>query len=154
MRLSARVDYAVRATVELAAGGDGTVTADRLARVQQIPQKFLENILIQLRRAGIVRSQRGPVGGYRLARPAAEIALADIIRAVDGPLANVRGEPPEHVGYIGAARPLQQVWIALRASERDILESVTLEHIISGDLPARVRELIDDPEAWVTRPVG
>src|SRR5690606_33911921 len=139
MRLSARVDYALRAAAELAVAGDGPVTAEQLARAQAIPGKFLENILTQLRRAGLARSQRGPVGGYWLARPAAEISLADIIRAVDGPLANVRGERPEHVDYDGAARSLQQVWIALRASERAILERVTLGHIAEGTLPESVR---------------
>lgn len=150
MRLSARVDYALRAAAELAAAGGGPVTAEQLARVQAIPGKFLENILTQLRRAGLVRSQRGPVGGYWLARPAAEISLADVIRAVDGPLANVRGERPEHVDYEGAAQSLQKVWIALRASERAILESVTLEHIAQGSLPDSVRTLTEDPDAWVS----
>lgn len=148
MRLSARVDYALRATVELAAAGDSPVTATRLAEVQQIPPKFLENILAQLRRAGLVRSQRGPEGGYWLARDPAKIALADIIRAIDGPLLGVRGERPEHVGYQGAARSLQQVWIALRASERSILEEVSLAHVAGGRLPERVRNLTEDPHAW------
>lgn len=150
MRLSARVDYALRAAAELAVASGGPVTAEQLARVQDIPGKFLENILTQLRRAGLVRSQRGPVGGYWLAKPAEEISLADIIRAVDGPLANVRGERPEHVGYEGAARSLQQVWIALRASERAILEQVTLGHIAGGTLPESVRSLAEDPEAWAS----
>ena len=150
MRLSARVDYALRAAAELAAVGGGPVTAEQLARAQAIPGKFLENILTQLRRAGLVRSQRGPVGGYWLARPASEISLADIIRAVDGPLATVRGERPEHLEYDGAARSLQQVWIALRASERAILESVTLEHVATSQLPESVRSLAENPEAWTS----
>lgn len=150
MRLSARVDYALRAAAELAAASGGPVTADQLARAQAIPGKFLENILTQLRRAGLVRSQRGPVGGYWLARPAGEISLADIIRAVDGPLANVRGERPEHVDYDGAARSLQQVWIALRASERAILETVTLDDVATGRLPESVRTLAEDPGAWAS----
>jgi len=149
MRLSARVDYALRAAAELAVSPDGPVTAEQLARAQDIPGKFLENILTQLRRAGLVRSQRGPVGGYWLARDPAEISLADIIRAVDGPLANVRGERPEEVDYEGAARSLQQVWIALRASERSILEGVTLHHLATNTLPAVVRSLAEDPESWV-----
>jgi len=150
MRLSARVDYALRATLELAANAsdDRPVTSERLAQAQEIPAKFLESILLQLRRAGIVNSQRGPEGGYVLARPANQITLADVIRAVDGPLANVRGERPEHVGYTGAAQALQQVWIALRASERAILETVTLEHIASGELPKQVLDLTADPAAW------
>jgi len=151
MRLSARVDYALRAAAELAAGGDGPMSAEQLASAQKIPRKFLENIMLQLRRSGLVHSQRGPEGGYWLARPASSISLADIIRAVDGPLAIVRGERPERVGYIGAAEPLQQVWIALRASERATLEGVTLAHIASGQLPARIRKLAEDPGAWATR---
>jgi len=148
MRLSARADYALRAAVELAASTGDHTTAEQLARAQHIPAKFLEAILTQLRRAGLVRSQRGPEGGFWLAKPANEISLADIIRAVDGQLVGVRGERPENLGYIGAAEPLQSVWIALRANERAILDEVTLEHIVTGELPARVRELIDDPRAW------
>ncbi|GAA2733716.1 Rrf2 family transcriptional regulator [Actinocorallia aurantiaca] len=157
MRLSARVDYALRAAAELAAAaetstGGHPVTAVQLAEAQQIPPKFLENILGQLRRSGIIRSQRGPDGGYWLARSAEEISLADIIRAIDGPLLGVRGERPEDVGYSGAARPLQEVWIALRASERAILELVTLDHIARGALPESVQQLTEDPKAW-TKPV-
>ncbi len=148
MRLSARVDYALRAAAELAAANGGPVTAEQLARSQAIPGKFLENILTQLRRSGLVRSQRGPVGGYWLARPAADISLADVIRAVDGPLANVRGERPEHIDYEGAANSLQRVWIALRASERSILERVTLEHLATNKLPESIRHLAEDPDAW------
>ncbi len=150
MRLSARADYALRAAIELAAAsGGGHVTADQLAKAQGIPGKFLEAILTQLRRGGLVRSQRGPDGGFWLARPASEISLADIIRAIDGPLVGVRGERPENLGYIGAAEPLQTVWIALRANERAILEDVTLAHIVSGQLPESVAKLADDPRAWV-----
>jgi Rrf2 family protein len=148
MRLSARVDYALRAAAELAAAGAGPTTVGELAKEQDMPPKYLENILLQMRRAGLVRGQRGPEGGYVLARPAAQISLADVIRAVDGPLANVRGERPEHVGYRGPAESLQQVWIALRASERAILEEVTLESVATGVLPDRVRELAADPSAW------
>ncbi|GAA3237499.1 Rrf2 family transcriptional regulator [Actinocorallia longicatena] len=153
MRLSARVDYALRAAAELAAaaasGAAGhPVTAVQLAEAQQIPPKFLENILGQLRRSGIIRSQRGPDGGYWLAKPADQITLADIIRAIDGPLLGVRGERPEHVGYNGAAQSLQEVWIALRASERSILEEVTLAHIAAGELPPTVQRLTSDPKAW------
>ncbi len=151
MRLSARADYALRATIELAASPGGHVTAEQLARAQQIPGKFLEAILTQLRRAGLVRSQRGPDGGFWLARPAVEISLADIIRAIDGPLLGVRGERPENLGYIGAAEPLQTVWIALRANERAILEEVTLAHLVSGQLPERVRALSAQPGSWEAR---
>jgi Rrf2 family protein len=150
MRLSARSDYALRAAIELAASEGGHVTADQLAKTQAIPGKFLEAILTQLRRAGLVRSQRGPEGGFWLARPAGEISLADIIRAIDGPLLGVRGERPENLGYVGAAEPLQTVWIALRANERAILEEVTLEHIVTGQLPGSVRRLADDPAAWTS----
>jgi Rrf2 family protein len=151
MRLSARSDYALRAVIELAAAGPGHVTADQLARTQAIPGKFLEAILTQLRRAGLVRSQRGPEGGFWLARPAGEISLADVIRAIDGPLLGVRGERPENVGYTGAAEPLQSVWIALRANERAILEEVTLDHIVTGSLPPSVRKLAEDPKAWTSQ---
>jgi Rrf2 family protein len=149
MRLSARADYALRAAIELAAAGSGHVTADQLARAQQIPGKFLETILTQLRRGGLIRSQRGPEGGFWLARPAAEISLADIIRVIDGQLTGVRGERPENINYPGAAGPLQQVWIALRANERAVLEQVTLADIVSGDLPDAVRHLTENPRAWV-----
>lgn len=152
MRLSARSDYALRAVIELAAAPDGGhVTADQLARTQGIPGKFLEAILTQLRRAGLVRSQRGPDGGFWLSRPAGEISLADVIRAIDGPLVGVRGERPENLGYTGAAEPLQAVWIALRASERAILEEVTLEHIVTGSLPPSVQKLAEDPKAWTSQ---
>jgi len=148
MRLSARADYALRASIEIATITDGHVTAEQVARAQQIPVKFLETILTQLRRAGLVRSQRGPDGGFWLARPASEITLADIIRAIDGQLLGVRGERPENIGYIGAAEPLQRVWISLRASERAILEEVTLGQIVSDDLPDTVTGLVGDPRAW------
>ena len=148
MRLSARADYALRAAIEIANVQEGHVTAEQVARAQQIPVKFLETILTQLRRAGLVRSQRGPDGGFWLARPADDITLADIIRAIDGQLLGVRGERPENIGYVGAAEPLQRVWIALRASERAILEEVTLGQIVSGELPATVMDLVGDPRAW------
>jgi Rrf2 family protein len=147
MRLSARVDYALRAVVEVAAT-EGPLTAERIARTQGIPPKFLESILLQLRRGGIVNAQRGPDGGYWLARPAADISLADVIRVIDGPLANVRGQRPEEVGYHGTAQALQEVWIALRASEREILELVTVADVVSGKLPERIQELVSDPGAW------
>jgi Rrf2 family protein len=151
VRLNARVDYALRAVVELASAGgsaDGPVTAERLATGQEIPPKFLESILLQLRRGGIVNSQRGPDGGYWLAKPANEISLADVIRVIDGPLANVRGQRPEDLGYHGAARSLQDVWIALRASEREILDLVTIADVAGGKLPKRIRTLAADPKAW------
>jgi Rrf2 family protein len=151
VRLNARVDYALRAVAELAAAvgsADRPVTAERLASAQEIPPKFLESILVQLRRGGIVHAQRGPDGGYWLARPAETISLADVIRVIDGPLANVRGHRPEELGYHGAAAALQRVWIALRASEREILDIVTVADVAAGSLPERVRALAAQPEAW------
>lgn len=151
MRLNARVDYALRAVAELAAAdaaAEHPVTADRLASAQEIPAKFLEGILLQLRRASVVRSQRGPEGGYWLARPAGAISMADVIRAIDGPLANVRGQRPEELHYHGPAAALQQVWVALRASEREILEMVTMADVVHGTLPPRVQTLAADPSAW------
>ena len=126
MRVSAKADYAIRAAVELAAAGDGPVKGERLAQAQEIPSNFLENILSDLRNAGIVASRRGADGGYWLARPAADVSLADVIRAVDGPLANVRGVRSEQVAYQGSAEKLRDVWVAVRASLRSVLENVTL----------------------------
>jgi Rrf2 family protein len=149
MRVSAKADYALRACVELAAAeGQGPVKGERIAEAQQIPLKFLENILGDLRQAGLVRSQRGAEGGYWLGRPAAEITLAEVIRAVEGPLANVRGERPEAVEYVGAAARLRDVWIGVRASLRAVLERTTLADVASGELPASVRALVADPDAW------
>jgi Rrf2 family protein len=147
MRLSARVDYALRAVCELAAA-DGARTVEQLSAAQHIPNKYLESILGELRRGGLLRSQRGPEGGYRLARPATEISIADVIRALDGELANVRGSRPENLSYAGAAASLQEVWIALRASERAILEGVTLAHVAEGKLPRPVEALVANPSAW------
>lgn len=142
----------MRAAVELATSdGEKPVKAERLATAQDIPLNFLENILGELRHAGIVRSQRGAEGGFRLARPASEVTIADVIRAVDGPLASIRGGPPEHVTYDGAAKPLPNVWIAVRASLRSVLERVTLADVAADKLPAHVLKLAKDPEAWVTR---
>ena len=153
VRLSAKADYAVRACVELAAAeGEGPIKGDRIAQAQEIPLKFLENILGDLRMGGLVRSQRGAEGGYWLARPAAEITLAEVIRSVEGPLANVRGVRPESVEYGGSAEPLREVWVAVRASLRSILEKVTLADVAAGDLPGIVRELVADPEAWAPHP--
>ena len=151
VRISAKADYAVRAALELAAATDPPVKGERLAEAQGIPLKFLENILGDLRHAGIVRSQRGADGGYWLARPADQITVADVIRAVEGPLASVRGGPPEDVAYAGAAESLASVWIAVRASLRSVVERVTLADVAAGRLPARVAKLAEDPEAWVTR---
>jgi Rrf2 family protein len=152
MRISAKADYAVRATVELAAADDEKpIKAERIATAQGIPLNFLENILGELRHAGIVRSHRGAEGGFRLAKPAAEITVADVIRAVEGPLASVRGGPPEQTEYGGAAEALPRVWIAVRANLRSVVERVTVADIASGKLPKAVDRLAEDPEAWVTR---
>ena len=151
MRISAKADYAVRAAAELAAAGEHTVKGEVLAQAQGIPLRFLENILAELRHAGLVRSQRGSEGGYTLARTAEEITVADIIRAVEGPLASVRGERPERVEYAGAAEPLQRVWIAVRKNLRDVVEEVSLADLAGGTLPKPVDALADDPDAWSTR---
>jgi Rrf2 family protein len=150
MRVSAKADYAARAAAELATATESPMKADRIAAAQDIPAKFLETILLELKHAGIVRSQRGPDGGYTLARPPEDISLADVIRAVDGPLANVRGDRPENMEYAGAAAPLTDVWIAVRAALREILETTTLANLRDGELPPRVAELADDPGAWVS----
>jgi Rrf2 family protein len=152
VRISAKVDYAVRAAVELAAApGDRPVKAERIANAQGIPLNFLENILGELRHAGIVRSHRGADGGFRLAKPADEINVADIMRAVEGPLASVRGGPPEETAYEGAAEVLPRVWIAVRANLRKVVEHVTVADIAGGHIPATIDKLAEDPEAWVTR---
>ena len=152
MRVSAKVDYAVRGAIELAAAeGQGPIKGERIAEAQGIPIRFLENILLELRHGGLVQSQRGAEGGYWLARPADEITLAELIRAVEGPIANVRGQSPEDVRYEGSAEPLRDVWIAVRASLRSVLERVTLGDVARGELPAEVRGLTADPDAWVRR---
>ena len=148
MRLSAKADYALRATVELASLGEGHVKAEALSRAQSIPLRFLEQILLDLKHAGLVASQRGAEGGYWLARAPTEISLADVIRAVEGPLANVRGMRPEELAYEGAANQLRDVFVALRANIRAVLEEVTLADVAAGELPDRVRELVRDDDAW------
>ena len=152
MRTTAKADYAVRAAVELAAVGTGEpVKADHIAEAQSIPLNFLENILAELRRAGIVESRRGAAGGYLLARPPDEISLADVIRAVEGPLANVRGMSPEALEYEGSAERLREVWVALRSSIRAVLEQVTLADVAKGELPPHVAELTREADAWLRR---
>jgi len=141
----------MRAMVHLAGAGGGPVKADRISQAQEIPVKFLENIMIDLRHAGLVRSQRGSEGGYWLARPADEITLADVMRGVEGPLANVRGLRAEELSYAGSAEPLQRVWVAVRASLRAVLESVTLADVARGELPASVDALTADDDAWLPR---
>ncbi len=152
MQVSAKTDYALRAASELALAATANaapVKGEWISETQGIPKKFMENILHDLKRSGLVRTRRGASGGYWLALPAEEISLADVIRAVEGPLANVRGEWPEAVEYQGAAEHLQEVWIAVRANLRAVLESVTLADIVDGKLPSSITKLTRDPEAWV-----
>lgn len=151
MKITAKADYAVRAVLELATADRGLIKGEQIARSQGIPLKFLENILVDLRHADLVHAQRGADGGYRLARDADEITLGAVIRAVEGPLASVRGEPPESVEYQGSSEHLQTVWIALRASLRSVLDDLTLAEVVSGELPARIRRLTEAPDAWLRR---
>ena len=152
MRVTAKVDYAVRAMVELAgATEDSPLKGERISAAQEIPLRFLENILTELRYDGLVRSRRGADGGYWPAQPPGEVTIADVIRAVEGPLASVRGEPPDEVTFPGDAGPLQEVWIALRASMRDVLESVTIADVASARLSDPIRAIVSDPGAWEAR---
>lgn len=151
MHISAKAEYAMRALLTLADVDGGPMTAEQLATAQGLPAKFLENILVDLRRSGLVRSQRGNEGGYRLARPAAEITVAEVLRIVDGPLAEVRGERPGQTPYDGAAEHLQEVWVAARAALRSVFEHVTLADIVKGKLPTRIARMAADPDAWTVR---
>ena len=151
MYISAKVDYAVRALCTLADAEGQAVTAESLATAQGLPAKFLESILNDMRRAGLLLSQRGAEGGYRLSRSPKEISVADVIRPLDGPLAEVRGLRPEAANYEGSAEHLRDVWVAVRASLRQVLDQVTIADIVSGDLPRPVRKLTSDPEAWLSR---
>jgi Rrf2 family protein len=152
MHVTAKADYAVRAVVELA---ESSQTSPRkvedVAQAQGIPVSFLENILTQLRSAGVVRSQRGPEGGYWLAHPAKDVSLAQVIRAVEGPLVGVRGQRPEEIEYSGSAEALQQVWIALRANLRKVLDEVTVADVADGKLPKEIMALTKAEEAWAAR---
>jgi len=150
VRISAKVDYAVRAMCELAAHtGDAPLKAEQIASAQEIPLSFLENILVDLRRAGFVRSLRGQVGGYRMARPPSEITIADVIRAVEGPLADVRGMRPESLTFTGSAASLREVWLATRVSLRRVLERVSIADVVAGEITPDVAALLDDPDALV-----
>ncbi|NLE78778.1 MAG: Rrf2 family transcriptional regulator [Rhodococcus sp.] len=151
MHITARVDYAVRTLVELAAATPSLCKAEFLATTQAIPHKFLEAVLADLRRGGLVDSRRGPDGGYWLARDAADISIADVIRTVEGPLASVRGERPEDVDYTGHAQALKDVWIGVRVSLRAVLENVTIADVADGPLPGFVNDLTADPGAWRRR---
>lgn len=150
VQISAKVDYGVRALLVLAASAE-PMTAEAIAQDQGLPAKFLGVILNELRRAGIVVSHRGREAGYNLGRPAAEITLADVIRALEGPLAQVRGLRPETATYQGAAQHLQEAWVAVRASLRAVLENVSIENVVKGELPKGVAELVSEPDAWVAR---
>ncbi len=154
MYVSAKVDYAVRAMCALAAAGGRPLSADALARAQQLPAKYLEAILADLRRAGLVRSQRGAEGGYRLCRDPATITVADIMRLLDGPLAEVRGLRPEAADYDGPAAGLRDVWVAVRGALREVLEGVSVADIAGGHLPPAVTSRTGDPDAWRPRPAG
>ncbi len=155
MRISAKADYAVRAALELAASPDGKpVKGTKLAGAQGIPLQFLEHILLDLKRAGLIKTKRGANGGYWLAEPAGTVTVADVIRAVEGPLANIQDLSPEETRYEGVAERLRDVWIAVRQNLRDVLEHVTLEELATGKLPEVVTSLVDEPEAWVTRETG
>ncbi|HLL67690.1 MAG TPA: Rrf2 family transcriptional regulator [Micromonosporaceae bacterium] len=151
MHISARGDYAVRASLGLAAAYPATISTAALAEEQHMPRKFLEAILADLRRSGLVRGQRGVDGGYTLTRPPTDITVGDVLRAVDGPLAEVRGLRPEDAMYEGTAAHLQQLWVALRASVRQVLDEVSLADVVRGRLPAHVRRLTAAPDAWQPR---
>ena len=149
MRVSTKSDYALRALIEIAAGpGDEAVTADELGRAQEIPHGYLQAILADLRKAGILLAQRGAAGGWRLAKPATEVSVADVIRAVDGPLVSVYGVRPESVVYTGRAEVLGPVWVAARSALREVLEDVTIDQLASGKLPTSVLERTADEDAW------
>jgi Rrf2 family protein len=152
MRITAKADYAVRAALELAASEDGEpVKGETLSEAQGIPLQFLEHILLELKHARIIRTKRGVRGGYWLARPASEITIADVIRAVEGPLANIQDSAPEDTDYPGHAEQLRDVWIAVRANLRAVLERVTLADLAAGQLPTEVKDLTRDSDAWVHR---
>ncbi len=151
VHISARVEYALRALCTLAAWKGKPLTAEELAEAQGLPVRFLRAILNELRRVGIVTSQRGNEGGYQLARPAAEITIGEVFRRLEGPLAEVRGVRPESAQYEAAAENLQLVWVAVRACLRLVLDGVSLEHVVSGNLPEHVTELLAEPDAWRPR---
>jgi Rrf2 family protein len=148
LRISAKEDYAVRAVLELAVADGGPLRREQIAQAQEIPTAFLQNILIELRHAEIVEAQRGRDGGFRLARPAREITVADVVRAVSGPLATVRGVRPPSIVYNEAAEPLKDVWIALRANIRAVLEHVTVADLATGKLPAPIKKVSDNRQNW------
>lgn len=151
MEISAKSDYAVRALLALAAQAPDLVKIDVVVGEQKLPRKFVEAILGDLRRAGIVRSMRGADGGYALARPATDISIGSVIRAVDGPLAEVRGLRPDEMNYSGLAEHLPGLWVAVRASLRAVLDETSLQQLLTGELPAHVQTMVDDPQSWARR---
>ena len=152
MRVSAKTDYALRAAIEIARAPDGgPVKAERIAEAQGIPLRFLENILGELRHGGVVESRRGAEGGYMLAQPADEVALADVVRVVDGPLANVSGRRPDALEYPEGTEVLRDLWVAVRSSLREVLEGTTLADLAAGELPASVAALVEPDDAWQAR---
>jgi Rrf2 family protein len=152
VRISAKADYAVRAALELAASPDGEpVKGERLAEAQGIPLQFLEHILLELKHAGLIQARRGARGGYWLAQKPEKVTVADVIRAVEGPLANIHEDAPEDLHYDGPAERLRDVWVAVRAGLRSVLENVTLADLTSGNLPWRIDAILNDPEAWIKR---
>jgi Rrf2 family protein len=151
VHITARGDYAVRAALSLAAAYPRLLSAQTVAEQQGMPGKFLEAVLADLRRAGLVRAQRGSEGGYALARPPGEVTVGAVLRAIDGPLAGVRGLRPEETRYDGAAANLPRLWVAVRAAVRDVLDEVTLAEVVSGRMPAHVRRLTERPDAWQPR---
>jgi Rrf2 family protein len=151
VQISAKTDYAIRALLNLAAHEPELVKVDTIVTEQGLPRKFVEAILGELRRASLVRSQRGADGGYALARPASEISLGAVIRAVDGPLAEVRGLRPHETTYVGVAEHLPEVWVAVRSSLRRVLDEVTLAQVLTGKLPTHIKKLVAEPDAWLPR---
>jgi Rrf2 family protein len=151
VQISARGDYAVRAALSLAAAHPALMSAQAIAAEQVMPRKFLEAVLADLRRAGIVRAQRGADGGYTLSRPPRDVTVGAVLRAVDGPLAGVRGLRPEETTYQGAAANLPDLWVAVRAAVRDVVDEVSLAELVSGKMPAHVRKLTTRPDAWQPR---
>ena len=151
VKVTAKAEYAVRAMLELTTTEDGLLKGERIARSQGIPLKFLENILVDLRHADLVHAQRGAEGGYRLAREPEEITLGEVIRAVEGPLASVRGEPPERMAYEGSSENLRKVWVAVRASLRSVLDDLTLADVVADRMPDHIRRLTEAPDAWLRR---
>ncbi|RIV39773.1 RrF2 family transcriptional regulator [Micromonospora radicis] len=151
MQISARGDYAVRAALSLAAAYPSLLSTQTISVEQDMPRKFLEAVLADLRRAGVVRAQRGAEGGYALARPPREVTIGSVLRAVDGPLAGIRGLRPEETSYEGVAQHLPELWVAVRASLRRVVDEVSLADLVGGRLPAHVRRLTTMPDAWEPR---